>query len=341
MILQFNLVENMMEPIWITESEVVELMHLGQAIDALEAGLKLEAAGQAQNMVKTHVKWGDGHTLHAIGATFEGAGVFGTKTWGHTAGGATPLLLIWDLQTGNLKAVIEAFALGQMRTGGISGVASKWMSSPSANDMAIIGTGKQAITQVAAVAAVRDLKRVRVFSPNSKNRDAFVAKLVAQGFDFEVVAAESVRDAVDGASIVTAVTRAQKAFINSDLLCLGSHFNAVGAITPEREEFSQDVFSRVGLVAADNPAAVVKLSKEFKAHYEKPENNWKDVRPLSSLVAAGEARGNEVDLSLFKAMGMGISDMSLGIEILNKAIKAGKGRPIPHPQRVQPRLRAV
>jgi ornithine cyclodeaminase len=329
-----------MEPLWITESEVVELMHLGQAIDALEAGLKLEAAGEAQNMVKTHVKWGSGHTLHAIGATFEGAGVFGTKTWGHTAGGATPLLLIWDLETGDLRAVIEAFALGQMRTGGISGVATRWMSSVDANDMAIIGTGKQAITQVAAVAAVRDLKWVRVFSPNLANRKAFVEKLVAQGFDFDVVMADSVADAVEGTSIVTTVTRAQQAFIHSDMLAPGVHFNAVGAITPEREEFSQDVFSRVGLVAADNPAAVAKLSKEFTTYYDQPANNWSDVGPLSALVAAGKTRAEKVDVSLFKAMGMGISDMSLGLEILNRAIAEGKGRAIPHPKRAQPRLRA-
>ena len=147
----------MSDPIWITEEEVVRLLHLGEAIDALEKGLRLEAAGQAQNMDKTHLVWHGGHTLHALGATFEGAGVFGTKTWGHTAGGATPLMIVWDMNDGSLKAVIEAFALGQMRTGGISGVATRWMAEQDADDFAIIGTGHQALTQVAAVAAVRPI----------------------------------------------------------------------------------------------------------------------------------------------------------------------------------------
>src|SRR5678815_2410674 len=106
----------MSAPLWITESDVVAMMHLGQAIDALEAGLKLQASGGAQNMTKTHVTWGGAHTLHAIGATYEGAGVVGTKTWAHTEGGATPLVILWDAHSGALSAIIEAFALGQMRT---------------------------------------------------------------------------------------------------------------------------------------------------------------------------------------------------------------------------------
>jgi len=142
-------------PIWITEAEVVRLLDMGEAIAALEKGLALEAQGNARNMVKTHAIWGDGHTLHAVGALFPETGFVGTKTWAHTEGGATPLLILFDSHDGSLAAIIEAFALGQMRTGGISGVATRWMAAEHADDMALIGTGKQALTQLAAVAAVR------------------------------------------------------------------------------------------------------------------------------------------------------------------------------------------
>jgi ornithine cyclodeaminase len=144
-----------------------------EAIPALEAGLALEAAGAARNMAKTHQIWGGHHTLHAIGAVVEGANIVGTKTWAHTAGGATPLVTLWNSDTGRLEAIVEAFALGQMRTGGISGVATARMANRGADDLAIIGTGKQAMTQVVAVASVRPLKRIRVFSPTAENRQAF------------------------------------------------------------------------------------------------------------------------------------------------------------------------
>jgi len=330
------------EPIWITEAEVVASLHLGEAIDALERGLRLEAAGQARTMAKTHAMWGGGHTLHAIGAVIEGpaiegGGVVGAKSWAHTGGGAMPLLLLWSADDGRLLAVIEAFALGQMRTGGISGVATRWLAAKGANELAVIGTGKQAVTQVAAVAAVRPLCRIRVFSPTPENRQAFVAKLEKLLPEIAIRETASVAAAVDGAPIVTLITRAREPFLSAGMLSSGTHLNAVGAITPEREEFTQDVFDRTDAIAVDSLGSVQALSTAFRRRFDE---DWSAVQPLSALIAGGIRRPPAADLTLFKAMGMGLSDLALGIEILARVRQSGGGRAIPHPQRVAPRLRA-
>src|SRR6266542_3356261 len=102
---------------YVTHAFIVNSLNLAEAINVLERGLLAEARGDAQNMVKTHATWDKGSTLHAIGAVFAKDGFAGTKTWAHTEGGATPLLILFDSDNGSLKAVIEAFALGQMRTG--------------------------------------------------------------------------------------------------------------------------------------------------------------------------------------------------------------------------------
>ena len=78
----------MSEALWITEGEVVSLLALPEAIEALRWGLGEEAAGRASNMTKTQLTWGGGSTLHAIGALFESGPIVGTKTWTHTKGGA-------------------------------------------------------------------------------------------------------------------------------------------------------------------------------------------------------------------------------------------------------------
>ncbi|MGH6947787.1 MAG: ornithine cyclodeaminase family protein [Kiloniellales bacterium] len=324
------------EPLWISEQEVVELLSLGEAIVALESGLRLEAEGKAHNMAKTHAKWGHGETLHAIGAVMEGAGFVGTKTWAHTEGGACPLLLLFDSASGALLAVIEAFALGQMRTGGISGLAAKLMAREDATEMAIVGAGKQAVTQVAAVAAVRPLKRLRVFSPRAGSREAF-AKKIAERFEFKVETAASAEAAVKDAEIVTLVTRATAPVVDSAMLAKGAHINAVGAIVPERVEFAQDVFDRVGLIAVDSPDSVKRLSREFIDRFGK-SGDWSAVKPISALIAAGKGRPAGADLTLFKAMGMGLSDLAVAREVLARARKAGKGRPLPQPTKAQPRL---
>src|SRR5437588_3710904 len=178
-------------PLWISEADVVAVMDIGDAITTLEKALLAAARGEAKNMVKTHVAWGDGATLHAIGAVFAKEQFAGTKTWAHTKGGATPLLILFDSETGSLKAIIEAFALGQMRTASASGVATDLLAARDADDFAIIGTGKQAMTQVAAVLAVRSIKRIRVFGPDAARREQFAAR-VMQEFAIETIAARSI-----------------------------------------------------------------------------------------------------------------------------------------------------
>ncbi len=322
----------MSEPLWITEAEVTSILDMPAAVAALERGLLLEASGAANNMTKTHATWGNGDTLHAIGAVMPGRGLVGTKTWAHTEGGATPLLILYDAHNGALRAIIEAFALGQFRTGAMSAVGTKYQAAADADVLAIIGTGKQSLPQVAAVHAVRPLRRVNVYSPTPEHCRAFATK-VQQTLGIEAVPAADVHAATRGARIVTLVTRATSPFLQSSDLEPGAHVNAVGAIVPSRVEFAQDLFARCGSVAADSPEAVQKLSREFIDYFGAGSRPWSDVAPIAQLVAARASRAASTDLSLFKAMGVGISDLALGMDILSAAGAQGIGRPIPTPTR--------
>lgn len=324
-------------PLWITEREVVDLMSLPQAIDALRDGLREEAAGQAWNMVKTHAVWSGGSTMHAIGAVFEARGVVGSKVWSHAPGGAMPLLILMDAVDGSVRAVLEAFALGQMRTGGISGVATDLLARPGANRMAMIGAGKQSLAQVAAVAAVRSLEHVAIWSPTATKREALADKIV-QELGVTATSCETLEDAIGSADIITLATRAHEPFLRADMVRPGIHINAVGAITPERAEFESVLLQRTASISADSVPQVRKLSREFMDSFGNDEAKWARLKPLCSLVVENATRPLEADLTLFKAMGMGISDLSLGIALYEKAQKAGIGRELPRPVRVPPRL---
>jgi alanine dehydrogenase len=320
------------DAIWITEAEVVQLMDLKEAIAALEAALREEARGEAQSMTKTLLQYGK-NNLHAIGGKL--GKLVGTKTWTHTQGGTCPLLLLWSAEDGSLVAVIEAFALGNLRTGGISGVAADWMAKKDAKVMALAGTGKQALAQVGTMLAVRPIERLQVYSPRAESREEF-AKKAREEFGVETAACASVAEACRGAHIVTLVTRAAQPFLRADMLERGAHLNAVGAIAPDREEFAQDVFDRATRVAVDNLPGVQQLSREFMTRYA--SRGWDEVMPLSKLIAQGRKRSDADDVSLFKAMGMGISDLALGAELVRKARERGLGRVLPQPKKVKPRL---
>ena len=291
----------------ITEQEVVDALDLPAAIDAVERALAGEAAGTAKTMLKTHLSWGGGHTLHAVGGVDEGAGIVGTKTWAHTSGGASPLLILWDAHSGALRAVIEAFALGQLRTAAMSGVATRRLADPAVVTAAVIGTGKQALPQVRALAAVLPLKEVRVHSRDGERRLAF-ARRVEDELGIEAVAAPTVEAAVEGAGVITTVTRATEPFLAASMIDAGAHVNAVGAITPERAELRPDVLDRCGVIAADSVDSARALASELAGHLDR-------LQPLSSVTGRGGA-----DLTVFKAMGIGLADVALGTALLERMV---------------------
>ena len=285
---------------WITEDEVSERLDLRAAIDAVESALLREARGDAQTMLKTHVTWGGGHTLHAIGGV--DGDLVGTKTWAHTAGGANPLLILWDSETGERRAVIEAFRLGQLRTAAMSGVATRLLAEPGSRTAAIVGTGKQALPQVNAMTTVLPINLVRVFSPNHEHRKAFAAR-VEDEIGVQAISVDSVEDAAVGADVITTVSRATEPFLRSSFVRSGAHVNAVGAITPERAELCADLVDRA-LLVTDSVESAMRLAREVAD---------RDLKPLSSLLG-GERPA--ADITVFKAMGIGLADVALGRAIL-------------------------
>jgi alanine dehydrogenase len=324
------------EALWIDEEQVAANVSLIEAIDIIQQGFEAQARGDVMTLEKSHVAC-PGGSLHALGAVSPKDGFAGTKTWTHSARGSTPLLLLFDLETGALRSVIEAFGLGQLRTAAISAVGTRWLAAPDAGDLALIGTGRQAFAQVAAVACVRRLRRVRVFSPNPEHRKAFVAQLRAE-FSREVVEAASLEAALDGAPIVTLATRASAPFLEARMLARGAHVNAIGAITPERAEVAQDVIARANRVVVDELVAARRLSRELSEFYGPAQDAWNGVETLAQVVAEKRARAPETELTLLKAMGTGLADLVLGIEIHRRVLRAGGGREIPQPERVRPRL---
>jgi len=324
-------------PLWITEADVTSLVALPQAVTALEKTLALEAKGAAANMPKTHLMVGANNAMHALGASVAGAGLCGTKTWVNIDSKSQTVLVLFSLEDGALRAVIEATALGQTRTAAMTGVGTRRLAPEGADELAIIGAGKQAIPQAAACCAVRPIRHIRVFSRQPQVREAFAAEL-HKALGVKVTAAATLEDAVRDVPIVTLITNATEPFFTSAMAARGSHINAMGAIVPARAEFTQDIFPRCAVIAADTLDGVRDLSSEYRQHFGDDDAAWRAVTPIAQLVAAGTTRPAGADLTLFKAMGMGLSDLALAVEILARVEARGGAHRLPERVRVPPRL---
>jgi ornithine cyclodeaminase/alanine dehydrogenase-like protein (mu-crystallin family) len=314
--------------IWLTEEQVASLVSLDDTIDALERGLGALGEGKAFNVPKALGGFDDGSSMHSLGSGLPDAGFVGYKNWVHTKRGAKAMYVLFDSHQGKLLAMMEANSLGQLRTAAMTGVGTRWMSPNGVSDMAVIGTGMQALAQVAAVNLVRPLKRIRVWSPTPEKRQAFAARL-REKFDAEISVSDSCAAALEGAPLVTLVTRAKDPFVSASMLARGAHVNAVGAILPGNAELLPDVFGRVGLTAVDDVAGVKKASREFIDHFENDIKDWSSVRPLGELIARREQRPKDCDISLFKAMGMGVSDLSVAMMAYHRAKEQSIGQALP------------
>lgn len=315
------------EAIWLSERDISEQVALDEAINALESGLRSLGCGEGLNVPKALGGFDDGSSMHSLGSALPASGYCGYKNWINTKRGAKAVYVLFDAAQGQLLAIMEANALGQLRTSAMTGLGTRWIAPGTADDMAIIGSGRQALAQVAAVNAVRPLKRIRVWSPDSGHRHAF-ADQIRESFAVEVVESPTLAEATDAASLVTVITRARDPFLSAGLLAPGAHLNAVGAILPANAELHQDVFERVGFIAVDDIENARKGSRELIEHFDKNRQGggWDQVYSLGNIIAKGIKPPVGCDISLFKSMGMGVSDLSVAIPAYERARRNGLGQ---------------
>lgn len=313
-------------PLWIDEADVARALTMGDAIDVLEAAYRLQPRGSASNMRRAHLREGEA-ILHAVGGAIGDQRVAGTKTWVHTPGGASPLLILFDLDNGSVRAVIEAFAMGQMRTAATSGLATRYLARQDAETLAVLGTGKQSVAQAEAIVCVRPITTIRLFGRDPSRRSACAGR-IRDTLGVEVTEHATVVDTVAGADVITAITRAAEPILSAELLEPGQHINAVGSIVPSKREVSADVVGRCDLVVADSVFQARDDAGELRAAVDAGLFHWDALRSLASVVEgnAPSGRGGDDLITLFKAVGIGVSDVALGAELVRR-IRASDNAP--------------
>ncbi len=294
--------------------DIDTIIDMPEAIDAVARLVLREFDGQAQNIPKTVATWPPASSAHALGAIDQVDGLVAFKVWINTPQGAAAILNLFDITTGSHVVSMEAGALGMYRTAAIAGLATRVMSDEGADDLALLGTGRQAFHQVLAVHAVRPLRRLRVWSPTENHREAF-ARRVQDDLGIAAEAASTVEEALAGAPLVTTICRASEPFVRADMLAPGAHVNAMGAILPQAAEIDASVLDGADVIAVDNVANAEANSRELR---EFVDGDWSSVVTLGSLLAVGDGSVRGKGFSVFKGMGMGLSDLAVAAIIAKK-----------------------
>jgi ornithine cyclodeaminase/alanine dehydrogenase-like protein (mu-crystallin family) len=266
--------------------------------------------------------------LHVLPAAIKTLGAIGFKAYTTSKDGARFHITLYDPATGEMTALIEADTLGQFRTGAASGVATRRLARPDAATAGCIGTGKQARTQLLAMAKVRSLKSIRVYGRDAERRRAFAAR-VAEETKVETVPVERAEDAARGCDIVITATNSREPVLKGEWLAEGTHVNLIGSNFHTKAEADVEVFRRAAVVTVDSKEQAKSEAGDFVAPMNAGVLQWSDVHDLAPLLV-GKYPGREKpeDITIFKSLGLGIEDVALAVRVVELARNQGIGREI-------------
>jgi len=248
----------------------------------------------------------------------------------------TGLVLLFSTVTGEPLAIFPDGVLQRMRVAAASGLGVKYMARDDARTVALLGTGWQAGSQVLAVTALRDIARIRCFSPNATRRQDFCAAMAGK-IDTDLVATETAAEAVDGADIVLCATNSLDPVFDPDWIAPGMHIGCIrdGELPPA-------AIRACDRVAMHDPKSISTKHYDVTHGLHVPDMDKQAAAsadldflatvPTAFDFAAGKAVGRaspEETTCFLNLRGLAVQFTAVGSVLYHAARAAGAGRDLP------------
>jgi alanine dehydrogenase len=315
--------------LYFTERDVQELLPMSEAIRLMRLAFERLETGEALNQPRRRLILPTRSTLHYMAASdgkYFGAKIYATNP----AHGAHFTFLLYAAEDARPLAHFEANYLGQIRTGAISGLATELMARPDAATLAIIGSGFQARSQLAAMAAVRPIREASVWSRDAEKRERFAAECSA-AFQFPVAAAATAEQAVTGKDIVVTATNARDPVIASEWIAPGTHINAMGSNQAARREIPTELVRGAGRIAVDSLEQAKMESGDLLLALPPAEWDQLNIVEVKDLVAGKiPGRANPEEITIFKSNGLAVEDVICAGYVYEKGLELGRGAKSPY-----------
>lgn len=301
----------------LSERQVESLIDMKEVVASVEEALLREGEGEVANTMRTRSR-GKASVLNVMHANLSYLGRGGVKAYMSSKAGTRFVVVLFDDSDSNPLAVMGADILGRFRTGAASGVATRHMYGERSGTLAVLGSGKQALTQVLAVREVVRLEEVRVWSPTPAHRSAFAARLSSMGIKARALG--SAEEAADGAQMLSTITSSPEPVFNEAMARSISHANVCGGNVPGHSEIAPPAVGMFGTVAVDDlPQAKVEYGDLIRA-VNAGTFAWESAVELGSIVAG---RKKAEGKTLFKSGGAALEDVAIASTLYDKAMKSG------------------
>ena len=236
-------------------------------------------------------------------------------------------VMLFDGETGELRALIDASAVTSIRTAAVSAVATRALARTNSRVLAILGSGVQARAHLEAMAAVEPFDEARVWSRTAEHAQAFAAEAQTS---FPVEAVDGAEAAVRGADVVVTVTSSRDPIVELDWLAPGAHVNAVGSSIPAARELDAATIAAAALFV-DSRESIVNESGEYLRAVEEEGIGPDHIRAELGEVLAGSSagRGSDDELTVFDSVGLAAEDLAAAEFLYRRAQSEGAGAVVP------------
>lgn len=313
----------------LSHADVARLLPVDACIDVMAEALRATSRGEAVIPLRSMVWKPDRSGMIGVmpGVLGQpdslGLKVVSIFPGNHAAGydSHQGVVMLFDTRHGTPIAILDASSITAIRTAAVSAVATRALARPEAGDLAILGSGVQATTHLAAMRAVRRLRRVRVWSRNRAHAQRF-----ADASPVPVEVMETARAAVEDADLVCTVTAAREPILEGAWLAPGAHVNAVGACFATARELDAAAVARARLIVDRRESARAESGDFLLARAEGAIGDDHIAAELGEvLLGTAAGRRSTSEITLFESLGIAIEDLAAAHYIYARARASGAG----------------
>ena len=317
-----------MAALFLRESDVVKLLPMATAIEAVESVFRKQALTEVANVSRGRART-DHAMLHIMGAAAKTLGAMCCKVYTTSRKSANFLVLYFDGKTGETLAVIEGDLLGRIRTGATAGVAAAHMARPDADTVGIFGSGKQARTQLEAMCTVRKITEAYVYSPKEDNRESFASEMQML-LGVPVRAVHRPELAAEDKDIVVTATDSAEPVLLSEWVAEGTHLSVVGSNFVGKAEIDVELVRRCEPIVVDDKEQARMEAGDLVKAVDAGVVRWSDVHELGNVVVGRyPGRHEAADVTIFKSVGAALEDLAVAKAVYDAAMAQGMGEKLP------------
>lgn len=316
------------DTVFISDAEVGALTSWQAAIEALRdayAGHVTDAMVPPRVMARGNGFWLRGLCAVSPSGDYMGCKLIAASPKTHRA---SYLISLFDQRTMELAALIDGNRITDIRTAATAIVAVDKLANPGALKVAVIGSSSLARNSLAALAAIREISEVKVFSPTPASREKFAADFVAS-HQLNVTAVAAPADAVKGANVVLCAARSkdESPVFLGEWLEAGQVIISVGSTLPEQREVDSEALKRATLIVCDMKHEIVEQTGDALAAIKDGIDVAAKSVDLSEVMSGKVAGRNSADdILIYKSVGTALQDVVTAEMLLRRAREQQRGR---------------